>query len=98
MKKMLLVAAAAALLGAGALAQNANRAGRDWMYQSKRRDSRRDARRDPGAGTSGRGQLLTGALLVRIQSEEPAPKQLPINNLQDQPIRSIELPQRNLLI
>jgi hypothetical protein len=33
-----------------------------------------------------------------VQCGEPAPKQLPINNLQDQPIRSIELPQRNLLI
>jgi hypothetical protein len=35
---------------------------------------------------------------VRIQPGEPAPNQLTINNLQDQPIRSIELPQRNLLI
>jgi hypothetical protein len=30
--------------------------------------------------------------------KEPAPKPLPLNELHDQPIRSIELPQRNSLI
>ena len=33
-----------------------------------------------------------------VQCGEPAPKQRPVNDLQDQPIRSIELPQGNSLI
>ena len=33
-----------------------------------------------------------------VQCDEPAPKALRINNLQDQPNRSIELPQRKSLI
>jgi len=35
---------------------------------------------------------------VRVQAEEPPPKALIINNLQHQPNRSIELPQRKSLI
>ena len=42
--------------------------------------------------------LLTEGLLVRVQPGEPLLKPLPINNLQDQPNRSIELPQRKSLI
>jgi hypothetical protein len=40
--------------------------------------------------------LLTGGLLVRVELEEPARKYLLINNLQDRPNRSIELPQHKL--
>jgi hypothetical protein len=36
--------------------------------------------------------------LVRVQAEEPPYKILLVNNLQNQPIRSIELPQRKSLI
>ena len=43
-------------------------------------------------------RLLTGGLLVRVQPEEPAPKQLQINNLQIEPNRSIELTQDKLLL